>query len=402
MQNFPTDAFLNLKKMQIDNANRPDPNIEGMGQVLGSVANNAIKGQQDIRKQRAELIGNFIKSNMFFDESTKEQLPADQIMGLHDQFIATGKIPENIRVKPISYETKTALNDRPSAFITQTPDGKMSIVDASGNPIKDTSGYNVVKVPSKASSDIQLPDEDVKTWSEAVAKTGQLPTGIGMGGIGLKKQLLSGGAKIMREKGVNPADQQQSYRAESQAMASSSGINARVQDAKVNQALDLRKMVDNMKDAKTGEYKIPPSLHAELALGLARLLSPTGQVGIQLEQELKQATGREAIAKTLIYFGADPRTVGGSTQDVIKMFIDSVDRQGEMAEKLRDTYTNGKVGSSFINYIGQTPQNVQNIGAGIPINVQTLPQGVTEDDIQHTMKKYNVSREEVLKRIGAK
>lgn len=111
-----------------------------------------------------------------------------------------------------------------------------------------------------------------------------------------------------------------------------------LQDSKVNQAIDLRKMVNKYYDPKTGDYAIPPSLHSELALGLARLLSPGGQVGIELMHELRQSTGREALAKVLIYAGADPAQVGGATQSVVRMFIDSVDRQGETAEQLRDQY----------------------------------------------------------------
>jgi hypothetical protein len=111
-----------------------------------------------------------------------------------------------------------------------------------------------------------------------------------------------------------------------------------LQDSKVNQAFDLRKLVNKYYDPKTGEFNIPPSQHAELALGLARLVSPTGQVGIELMHELRQGTGREALSKALIYAGADPTKVGGPTQSVARMFIDSVDRQGETAEQLRDQY----------------------------------------------------------------
>lgn len=111
-----------------------------------------------------------------------------------------------------------------------------------------------------------------------------------------------------------------------------------LQDAKVNQSVDLRKLANKYYDPKTDTFNIPPSQHAELALGLARLVSPTGQVGIDLLHELRQGTGREALSKALIYAGADPAQVGGPTQSVARMFIDSVDRQGQTAEQLRDQY----------------------------------------------------------------
>lgn len=117
-----------------------------------------------------------------------------------------------------------------------------------------------------------------------------------------------------------------------------------LQDSKVNQAIDLRVLLNQYYDPKTDSYNVPPAQHSELALGLARLVSPTGQVGVELEKLLRQKTGREALANALIYAGFDPTAVGGSTQSVIKMFKDSIDRQGETAERLRDKYISGLKG----------------------------------------------------------
>lgn len=114
-----------------------------------------------------------------------------------------------------------------------------------------------------------------------------------------------------------------------------------IQDAKVNQAVDLRTLADQYKDPQTGEYNIPPSQHAELILGLAKLLSPTGVVAQAQLDELKAKTQREGVSKTLIYLGFDPQVVGGPTKSVIRMLVDSIDRQGLTAEKLRDKYING-------------------------------------------------------------
>jgi hypothetical protein len=111
-----------------------------------------------------------------------------------------------------------------------------------------------------------------------------------------------------------------------------------LQDSKVNQAYDLRTLVNKYYDPKTDTFNIPPSQHAELALGLARLVSTNGQVPIELMHELRQSTGREALTKALIYAGADPTQVGGPTQSVARLFVDSIDRQGATAEQLRDQY----------------------------------------------------------------
>lgn len=109
-----------------------------------------------------------------------------------------------------------------------------------------------------------------------------------------------------------------------------------LQDSKVNQAIDLRQMINQNYDPKTGTYNIPPALHSELVLGLARLISPNGQIGIQMEQELKTKTAKEGLAKAFTYLTGVP--MSGAPQDVIKMFVHSIDRQGETAEQLRDKY----------------------------------------------------------------
>jgi hypothetical protein len=47
-------------------------------------------------------------------------------------------------------------------------------------------------------------------------------------------------------------------------------------------------------------------------------------------------------------------------------------------------------------------QNYLNVMKKGKSQTMTLPKGITEQDIAYTMKKYNVSREEVLKKIGGK
>lgn len=111
-----------------------------------------------------------------------------------------------------------------------------------------------------------------------------------------------------------------------------------LQDGKVNQAIDLQQMMNKYYDPKTDTYSIPPSMHTELAIGLQRLLSPTGQTAQGLVHELQQKTAREGLAGALIYMGMDPKTVGGTTQGVSHLFADAVKRQGLTAEQLRGTY----------------------------------------------------------------
>jgi len=157
-----------------------------------------------------------------------------------------------------------------------------------------------------------------------------------------------------------------------------------VQDNKVNQAIDLRTLIDQTYDPKTGEYNIPSSAYGELALGMARLLSPNGQVGVELAKKLQQGTASEDLGKLLVYAGADPSKVKGPTQGVIKFLRESIDRQGSTAEKLRNKYfdqiknmapkglaqdrkdaiDNENFGNSFNEYLKTAPDKVNNMSQG--------------------------------------
>lgn len=123
-----------------------------------------------------------------------------------------------------------------------------------------------------------------------------------------------------------------------------------LEDGKVNQAIHLRKAVNQYYDPKTGEYNIPPSLHSEFVLGLAKLMSQNGTVAQQTMDELRQRTAREGAANVLISMGFDPKEVGGTTQSVAKFFVEQIDRQGQTAEENRNGY---------MDYIhGQAPSDL--------------------------------------------
>lgn len=107
-----------------------------------------------------------------------------------------------------------------------------------------------------------------------------------------------------------------------------------LEDAKVQQANHLLALMDQNFDPKTGQYNIPKVMLGELALGLARLTSPGGQVGVQLMEELNQKTAKGDVNGVLTYLTGKP--FNGSTQDVYKMFRDSIQRQGEVAMENRE------------------------------------------------------------------
>lgn len=94
--------------------------------------------------------------------------------------------------------------------------------------------------------------------------------------------------------------------------------------------------IESLKDPKTGEFKVPPSMHTELAMKLARLLGSSGRMPMQMIDELKQKTAQEQVSSMAIYLGADPKQVGGTTQGVTKFLLDSFKRLGSQSQEARD------------------------------------------------------------------
>lgn len=126
------------------------------------------------------------------------------------------------------------------------------------------------------------------------------------------------------------------YRQVLQKTVSSRAGGLGLEDQKVNQALHLISIFDQNKDPKTGEYTIPKVLQMEVAMGLARLISPTGVVGEGTVNAINQRTAKGDFAGVVTYLTGTPVT--GNTQDVFKMFKDSIERQGAVAESNRETY----------------------------------------------------------------
>lgn len=155
---------------------------------------------------------------------------------------------------------------------------------------------------------------------------------------------------------------------------------AKIEDQKVNQALHLRTLINQRYDEATGTYNIPKAFYTEIALGLARLQSPTGQIGVQLEKDIKQATAKEDLATAYTYITGEP--VSGPPQDVIKLFVDSIDRQGQTSEDNRNTYVqNAKdlmgdsidprlhrinLGNSFKSALEKSPDQSKKSSGGVP------------------------------------
>ena len=129
-------------------------------------------------------------------------------------------------------------------------------------------------------------------------------------------------------------------------------------DKSINDAIKLRSAFNKSYNKKTGEYNVPPSMHTEIAMQIARLMSGSGTVSQKLIQELQQGTIREKMAKLAIEFGAPPEETGGSTQGVLRFFKHQVDRLGLDNEELRDTGLAGIKQDSY-NYL--TPEKADRL-----------------------------------------
>lgn len=129
---------------------------------------------------------------------------------------------------------------------------------------------------------------------------------------------------------------EQQYRGVLQRTLSSRSGGLGLEDQKVNQAKHLLAIFDQNHDPKTGEYAIPKMMVNELALGLARLTSPTGTVGLELERDLNQRSLKGDLAGIATYLTGQP--VSGSTQAIFRMFKDSIAQQGQVAEQNRERY----------------------------------------------------------------
>jgi hypothetical protein len=131
------------------------------------------------------------------------------------------------------------------------------------------------------------------------------------------------------------ADLEQQYRTVLRTAMSnrSGGIGA--EDQKVAQANHLLSLLEADFDPNTGTYSIPVIQQKELALGLARLVSPGGQAGVQMLEEVNQRTAKGDMADWLTYLTGRP--VNGSPQALVEMYKKMIERQGQTAAENRDT-----------------------------------------------------------------
>lgn len=138
---------------------------------------------------------------------------------------------------------------------------------------------------------------------------------------------------------TNPKRQEaleQQYRGVLARTLSSRSGGLGMEDQKVNQAIHLMALLDQGKDPKTGQYNIPKAQFAELANGLATLVSPNSRPTDSMRGEIEAKTAKGDFNGVLAYLTGTP--FNGSTQDMYKVLRDSIERQGSVAEANREGY----------------------------------------------------------------
>lgn len=128
---------------------------------------------------------------------------------------------------------------------------------------------------------------------------------------------------------------EQQYRQLAKVVMSSRSGALGVEDQKVGTAKHLMTML-NQAQNPDGTYDLARINRRELATGLARLISPTGQIAEGQVEELDQRTAKGGLADLVTYVTGNPKLVNATPQAIATLFRDSIMRQGKQAELNRD------------------------------------------------------------------
>ncbi len=116
------------------------------------------------------------------------------------------------------------------------------------------------------------------------------------------------------------------------AFTSRAGIIGKAND-KLYQANSLDKLFEQNYDPKTGNYNIPVAQYAEMALGIASLVSGTGNPTQSEVNNLTAATAKGDFNKLIQYLGGTPQT--GNTQAIMKNLLSTIDKEAQNALDVR-------------------------------------------------------------------
>ncbi len=178
-------------------------------------------------------------------------------------------------------------------------------------------------------------DEDYLT--ALGAKPQDIESYIGQDKKEVVKSLASKNPLIITTKEAQQQDklEQQARQLLTKALAARSG-GIGLQDQKVNQSIHLRAMLDQGVDPKTGQIKLAGPQYEELAIGLANLVSGSNAATESVINGIRQRTAHGDFNGALTYVLGIPKNA--STQEIYKNLSDSINRQGQVSEELRNKY----------------------------------------------------------------
>jgi hypothetical protein len=256
--------------------------------------------------------------------------------------------PQQQMVKAVSQSIRDSGHPQAETFaqMIEASNGAPAVMDTVGKALNDWSvkpgpAAKPPKTPiggmigNKPSWGYQQPDGTIQSpTGEDITATFRPPQTAGERQqitIVMKDAAKSDAKDAADEKEQNKLENQ--YRGILMKPLSSRSGGLGLEDQKVGQANHLNALIDQSKDAN-GDYQIPRVMMTELAMGLAKLISPTGVVNEQTIKDISQRTTKSDFADVVSYVTGQPAASG--TQAVVKMYKDSIDRQAGVAVKNRE------------------------------------------------------------------
>ncbi len=107
---------------------------------------------------------------------------------------------------------------------------------------------------------------------------------------------------------------------------------AAIQANTLNWAIHGRQIASGAYDPASGQYNLKPQQIAEMTMDLNRIMTGSSNVAESARNDIQAATAEGSLAKLAQYAGIND--FNGTTQDLAKMYINMLDRQGSTSNDL--------------------------------------------------------------------
>lgn len=304
---------------------------------MSDLGNDVVSGFEIGQKAGGRLQGLNPAIQIILDRMKKKQDNQDDLGILGAKGLMEGKVQPATSTDKNTFSVPGIVDDKGNPVNLKSTDNSNTVysqtIGPDGIPVltpvaKIGKGSKIIKQPTGA-----LSNKDLESAAQLLASGKEAPGQIS-GFSKQRQQIINRAIEI--NPNFDPQKAELSFKAGSSEMS-----NAKILGQKVNQANTLMATINGNYDSKTDTFNIPPSQHTEIAMGLAKLISPTGQVSENLTNQLQQGTLHQKLASVAIYFGADPSITSGPTQSLIKFLQKQVDIQGQSSQGMLDTYNKG-------------------------------------------------------------